>query len=81
MGRRLLCFRLLRSLTMAATLVFRGGVLAPPLGMAQAVPVVWCHVRWEAVGMVGLPKVVVACLVGLVACRLVELVVQGSPWV
>ena len=31
--------------------------------------------------MVSLPKAVLACLVGLVADRLVELAVQGSPCV
>ena len=56
-------------------------MLAPPLRMAQVVPVVECRVLLEAVEMVSLPKVVLACLVGLVANRLVELAVPSSPCV
>ena len=58
-----------------------GDVLAPPLGMVQVEPVVVCLVQLEAVGMASLPRMVLACLVGLVADLLVELVVSSSACV
>ena len=56
-------------------------VLAPPVKLVQVEPVVVCLVQLEAVGMASLPRMVLACLVGLVAHRLVELVVSNSACV
>ena len=81
MGRRLLCSRLRLSLSMAAILVTRGGCAGASSGNGTGVPVVVCRVLLEAVGMASLPKMVLACLVGLVAHRLVELVVSSSACV